>query len=201
MKITRRRPSYAAVVATIALFVALGGGAYAIGVAKNSVTSKSIKRGQVKTSDLGRGAVTGAKVKDGSLLKGDFAPGEIPRGEQGPPGEQGEQGIPGTPGADAATLSAYVSATGTLLYGHGATASSSSSTGLYTITFNRDLSGCVAMANSGTGEPDGAYGSAGGSSFAKANDITAAQEVKVAVITSNTGTLVNDAFTVAVFCP
>lgn len=38
-------------VATIALFIALGGGAYAIGVGRNSVGSKQLKPGAVKLKD------------------------------------------------------------------------------------------------------------------------------------------------------
>lgn len=58
----RHRPSYASVVATIALFVALGGGAYALGLKRNAVRSKNIAPGAVKTSDLAKKAVKGAKV-------------------------------------------------------------------------------------------------------------------------------------------
>jgi len=39
--------------------------------AKNTVTSKSIKDGAVKTADLGLGAVGGAQVLDGSLTGAD----------------------------------------------------------------------------------------------------------------------------------
>jgi hypothetical protein len=66
--VTRERLTFANVISVIALFVALGGGAYAISKApKNSVTSKSIKNGQVKTKDLGKDAATGAKVNEASL--------------------------------------------------------------------------------------------------------------------------------------
>jgi hypothetical protein len=64
----RPRLTFANVVSAIALFVALGGGAYAVSIAKkNSVTSKSIKNGQVKGKDLAKNAVNGAKVADNSL--------------------------------------------------------------------------------------------------------------------------------------
>jgi hypothetical protein len=43
-------------------------------------------------------AVTGAKVKDGTLLAADFQPGQIPAGPQGPKGERGAQGPKGDPG-------------------------------------------------------------------------------------------------------
>ena len=55
----RDRFSYANVLATLALFVALGGGAYAAGligpgdIARNAVHSRHIENGQVKKHDLG----------------------------------------------------------------------------------------------------------------------------------------------------
>ena len=48
----RGRISYANVTATLALFVALGAGAYAAGLAPNSVKSKHIKNNQVKGADV-----------------------------------------------------------------------------------------------------------------------------------------------------
>lgn len=88
--------TYANVLATLALFVALGGSSYAaIKLANNSVTSKHIKNGQVGNADLAANAVTGAKVKNGSLLAGDFGAGQLPAG---PPGGKGDPGTPGTPG-------------------------------------------------------------------------------------------------------
>ena len=64
----RRRLTYANVVSTLALFlVVAGGAALAAGLAKNSVKSRHIAPGAVKTSDLGRNAATGAKVKESTL--------------------------------------------------------------------------------------------------------------------------------------
>jgi hypothetical protein len=94
------RLSYANVTATIALFVALGGSSYAaITLPKNSVTSKQIKNGQVKSADLANNAVTSSKVKNGSLLSADFKPGQIPAGATGPPGRNGSNGSNGSNGA------------------------------------------------------------------------------------------------------
>ena len=59
--------SYANVVATLCLFLLLGAGAHAAGLAKNSVKSKHIKNAQVKTADLAGNAVDGSKVADNSL--------------------------------------------------------------------------------------------------------------------------------------
>lgn len=62
--------TYSNVMATIAVFIALGGGAYAA-LGKNSVKSKQIKDGQVKTADLAADAVDSSKVGDGTLSGAD----------------------------------------------------------------------------------------------------------------------------------
>lgn len=97
--------TYANVVATLALFIALGGSSYAaVELGKNSVKSDNIGKEQVRASDIAKNAVSSAKVKDASLLAKDFksgqlpmgAPGAIgPRGPQGPKGDRGLQGAPG----------------------------------------------------------------------------------------------------------
>jgi hypothetical protein len=90
------RPSPALAISLIALFVSLGGVGYAAatigtndiqnGAVTNSklrngaVSSEKIGDGQVQTQDLGGQSVTTQKVKDGSLLAGDFASGQLPKG-------------------------------------------------------------------------------------------------------------------------
>jgi hypothetical protein len=94
------RLTYANIVASLALFVALGGGAYAaITLPKNSVGSKQIKDGSVRSADLANNAVTSAKVKNGSLLSADFKAGQLPAGAQGRAGVQGPVGPQGPTGA------------------------------------------------------------------------------------------------------
>jgi hypothetical protein len=69
------RVNYSGVTATLALVLAIStGGAYAANtlVPKNSVTSKAIKNGQVKTKDLGKNTVTGAKVRTDALTGADL---------------------------------------------------------------------------------------------------------------------------------
>lgn len=71
----RRHISYANVMSTIAVFLALGiGGAWAADqLAKNSVSSKQVKNGSLKSKDLKDGkGVTGADVKDESLTAADI---------------------------------------------------------------------------------------------------------------------------------
>jgi hypothetical protein len=68
MEKLRTRLTYANVIATLALFLALGGGAYAATqLPKNSVGSKQLKKNSVTAAKIKNGAVTGAKVNLSSL--------------------------------------------------------------------------------------------------------------------------------------
>jgi hypothetical protein len=77
------RLSYANVMSTIAVFLALGGTSYAVAV--NSIGERQLRKG----------SVTSAKVRDGTLQVRDLAaslrnlPARGPRGPQGPPGASG----------------------------------------------------------------------------------------------------------------
>ncbi len=79
--------TYANVMATIAVFLALGGAtAFAAAqLAKNSVGTKQIKKN----------AVNSAKVKNHSLKAVDFKNGQLPKGEKGDTGATGSQGPAG----------------------------------------------------------------------------------------------------------
>src|ERR1041384_6769178 len=93
-RLLSQRPSPAMVVACIALFVALGGGAWAaVNLPRNSVGTKQLKKN----------AVTSAKVKDHSLLVNDFKSEELPGGGVGPRGPAGPKGDRGATGAGGAT--------------------------------------------------------------------------------------------------
>jgi hypothetical protein len=90
------RPSPAAIVACLALLVALSG----TGIAG---VSALVPRNSVGTTELKNNAVTGVKVKDGSLAAKDFRAGQIPAGPTGPAGAAGAAGPPGPAGAPGAT--------------------------------------------------------------------------------------------------
>jgi hypothetical protein len=70
--------SYANVMATIAVFLALGGGAYAAAtvgssqIKSNAILSRHIKNGQVKNADLAANSVGGGKIVDGSVGSPDL---------------------------------------------------------------------------------------------------------------------------------
>src|SRR5688572_31595485 len=73
----RDRLTYANVMATIAVFLALGGGAYA---------AVKLKKGSVKTKHIKNGAVTQAKISASAQA--------ALRGATGPPGAPGAPGNP-----------------------------------------------------------------------------------------------------------
>jgi hypothetical protein len=104
-----RHLSYANVMATLGVFVALGGASYAaVALPANSVGTKQLKRARSPHRRSKRNAVSSAKVKDGSLQRGDFASGTLlhgaqgPQGLQGPKGDPGQNGAPGAPGQQGA---------------------------------------------------------------------------------------------------
>ena len=154
-RLTRHTPSPAMIVALIALFVALGGAAYAgVTLSNNSVRSTTIVNGQVKTVDLANSAVTNAKlknnavnsakVKDGSLNAVDLtaAAQAALKGNNGATGATGAQG-PAGPGAKWI----LVAGDGTRVLGSaGVTVSSKPFVGEYRIDFGEPTSGKLVLA-------------------------------------------------------
>jgi collagen triple helix repeat protein len=109
----RAHLNYSNVLATAAVFAALGG----TGFAAATIGTAQLKNGAVTNPKLASNAVTSVKVKDGSLLVKDFKLGSLrgtvvgpqgptgpagpagPTGPTGPVGPQGLQGPAGPPGA------------------------------------------------------------------------------------------------------
>lgn len=153
MSFFKRRPSPPTVISLIALFVALGGTSYA---------ATRLPRNSVGWSQLRANAVSSAKVMDGTLLRKDFRPGELPiaRTAESPSAGMGPQGAPGPAGQfpDALppgrTIRGYYDISGTAKAG--ATWASSS------ISFGFPLPSAPATHYIGSGDPVPA-GCAGGS--------------------------------------
>jgi hypothetical protein len=61
------RLSYSNVMATIAVFIALGGGAYAVTVGKHSVGKKQLKNGAVTNKKVRKNALTGRAINESKL--------------------------------------------------------------------------------------------------------------------------------------
>ncbi|HYH53932.1 MAG TPA: hypothetical protein VD761_07350 [Solirubrobacterales bacterium] len=83
MQIARPKLNYANVIATIALFVALGGAAVAAGLPKNSVGTKQLKRGAVNAAKLKRGAVTAGKIRPQAVVAGKLGANAVLPGNLG----------------------------------------------------------------------------------------------------------------------
>ena len=136
----RDRLTYANVIATLALFVALGGSSYA---------ALKLPRDSVGSAQIRSGAVASGEVKDRSLQLRDIS--KTARtslaGKQGPTGPAGPAGQPGAP---AARFFAAVSAAGQLLRGNATSGGSVGGVGSYNVGFAQDVSACVYTATLGS---------------------------------------------------
>jgi hypothetical protein len=77
------RPTYANVIATIALFVALGGVAVAAGLPRNSVGPNQLKRGAVTPAKIRKNAVTPGKIAPGAVTPGKLGANAVLPGNLG----------------------------------------------------------------------------------------------------------------------
>jgi Collagen triple helix repeat (20 copies) len=64
----------------------------------HAAASMVVPSNSVGTAQIKKNAVTGLKVKDGSLLAADFKPGQLPAGPKGEPGDSGPAGPKGDKG-------------------------------------------------------------------------------------------------------
>ncbi len=92
----RTRLSYSNLMATVAVFIALGGSSYAA----VKVTGKDVKNGTLTGADVKNDSLTGGDVRNGSLRPSDFK-GSVqgPKGDTGPQGAKGDPGLQGARGA------------------------------------------------------------------------------------------------------
>jgi len=142
------RLTYANIVASIALFAALGGSSYAA----ITVSGKNIRNNTVSGADIKNNSVTSRDVRNRSLLANDFKPGQLPSAGQGPAGPRGATGLQGAP---ATSLFALVASDGTVTSENGVTSATSSGGGQYSVTFDSDVSQCAAI--TAPGATNGAF--------------------------------------------
>jgi len=141
------RPTPATVIASIALLVALAGTGYAA----ITLPSNSVGTAQLKSN-----AVISSKVKDHSLLRVDFANGQIPRGARGAPGVPGPPGAAGAkgptgpagPAGQVATKWALVGRDGNFVAGSPGVVIALSGTGTYYVNFGTPLTGHALLVTS-----------------------------------------------------
>ncbi len=79
----RPKLTYSNVIATIALFIALGGAAVAAGLPKRSVGPKQLKRGAVTAKAIRKAAVTSGKLAPKSVIAGKLGPNAVLPGNIG----------------------------------------------------------------------------------------------------------------------
>jgi hypothetical protein len=79
----RPKLSYSNVIASIALFVALGGAAVAAGLPKGSVGPRQLKHGAVTAGAIRKGAVTAGKLAPKSVVAGKLGPNSVTPGNLG----------------------------------------------------------------------------------------------------------------------
>ncbi|HYI35230.1 MAG TPA: hypothetical protein VEX39_01380 [Thermoleophilaceae bacterium] len=92
-----RRPRASTVIASLALFVALGGSA----TAATLITGAKVKNGTLTGKDLKRSSLTGTQVKNGSLTASDLSKRSLGslKGATGATGATGAAGAKGAPGS------------------------------------------------------------------------------------------------------
>lgn len=133
--------SYANVMATAAVFIALGGSAYAVSqLPRDSVGSAQIKRGGVGASELRTGAVSSRAIRNHSVALRDIS--AAARGSL-----RGAKGDPGPAGAAGVAFHAAINSGGTAARGNATAFNHQGGSGLYTVAFGRDVSSCEATAS------------------------------------------------------
>jgi hypothetical protein len=133
----RSNLSYANVVASIALFVAVGGTGYAaITLPRDSVGSEQIRARAVGAPELRSRAVNSRVIRNRSIRLVDVAVGtrESLRGQQGPAGP---------PGAPAVSFRAAISSGGGMAIGNAHTVTHVSGSNQYRVDFGHALARCT----------------------------------------------------------
>jgi hypothetical protein len=138
MKRRLRAPSPAMVVALIALFVSLGGSAYAVA----TIGSDDIINGSIRNRDFKDGTLRGQEAK-----RDGFGGGAIKESTLGavPSATSAVSAVV----ADGVTRHAVISNVGGAVRHRGATSSARLETGRYQVIFDRDVRNCVYAATLG----------------------------------------------------
>ena len=129
--------------ATLALFIALGGSSYAVTqLPRNSVGSAQITRSAVGSSELHRDAVSSRAIRNRSVALQDISVGARAslRGAKGDPGDKGDPGPPGV------TYRAVVNSGGGVVRGNASISNHQGGSGRYALGFPSDVSACIATA-------------------------------------------------------
>jgi hypothetical protein len=159
------------VVALVALFVALGGSAYAL-----TITGASIRNGTITGADVKNRSMKGTKFQLNSIggnaikasaLKTGSLTGRLLKDETVTGAKVDESTLGTVPQATGARLQAVVNAQGQLVAGRGVAANGvahTTGTGVYQLTFDRSMAACaysgMLVDSSGGAPPVGLIGAA-----------------------------------------
>lgn len=158
-RISKLRPSPAMVVALIALFVAMGGSAYAL-----VVTGGDVKNGTLTGVDFKKRSLHGSKLRADSI-----GGGSIKESTVGP--------------VQALAHHAVVTGAGVLARGRGVGSVARTAAGRYQVIFDRDVRGCVYVATVG----DVSAAGPGTGTASVASMPTTPNGVEVRTVTYNAG--------------
>ena len=195
----RRRLSYSNVMATLAVFVALGGTSYAA----ITITGKNVKNGSLTGADIKKHSVQLNRLR-GSLPAGTRGPkgDQGHKGDTGAAGTNGKDGSPGVNGKDKVDGSAraYAAVNGNHTLNAGASKNIASvenfGTGHYCVLLDPSIDPTKVVA---IVTPFGASGSSDTAVFADAGGCSAGSDVGVFVLVQNlAGTDKDGAFYLAI---
>lgn len=149
---TRMKLTYANVVASLALFIALGGSSYAaLKLPRNSVGSAQIRAKAVGASELASRSVTSRTINDRSVGIDDIST----RAKATLRGRQGPIGATGPAGPSGVTFSAAVGVSPLQVRGTALGVNRTAGSNEYAVQFPRNVDACVATATLATVEGGG----------------------------------------------
>jgi hypothetical protein len=143
MRHLREKLTYANVMATAAVFIALGGTSYAVvSLPRNSVGRAQIRQHAVGAQELAPKAVTSRTIRDKSVALRDISTSARRAlvGAVGPAGPKGDSGPAGV------VLHAGMNSAGQLVRGNATAGANAPGEGVFTVEWAQDVSSCDASA-------------------------------------------------------
>jgi hypothetical protein len=204
----RPRLTYANVTATIALFVALGGTAYAVDtvgsadIIDESILSQDVKDGEVRTSDLADLGVTNAKLAADAVTTLKLANGAVTALKLGANAVTSPAVRDfGLRNEDIGVLFAEVTSTPSTVTlsnssgGVSATRIGSAGSGQFSVDFGRNITDCTAVATIGRADTQLSSGQ-----VSVADRLGNVEAVSVRTLSSTTGAAADRPFRLVVVC-
>jgi hypothetical protein len=191
----RRRPSPATVISIVALFVAIGGTAYAL-PGTNTVNSGDIINGQVKNQDLHGDAVASGKIENGQVRQVDLRDTAVDSAKVEDESLTGSDVVDfGLSNQDVGVEFAQVNAEGTLANSSGGVTATRIGLGTYVVDYGHDIQSCAYVTTQGEAGVGGAGGAITGNTDRSSNN-----EATFTTTRTNANALADRAFQQIVVC-